>query len=421
MNATPLAFDAADDEALCALIAAARTRLAVIAPAVTAAVAQALVARLADLDTLALSVVLDADAEVYRLGYGDADALDLLRKAMVDHGDVLRMQPGVRIGVVAADDELLIFAPTPRLIEAGSAAAHKPNAIRLGGGSAAAALAASVGEAVGTKALTPVEVAGVQADLARNPPKPFDISRAVRVFQSQARFVELELRNISFAARTVSLPDDLLGLVDDDLRTRIGTRLKPFDEQLTRVRMNWKTGDKEDERTVDASALNKARARIEKDFTFVVPRFGRVILRSDEAAFEAAVEDLFENAKRYQAALLEALKAKREDFCSRLEKEFGPRWKQQPPRSATRFDSSPDAVAKALRRCVEKVADDALSLAEPAKHLLYKEIAFENISDKAFVETITNRLKQAGAPDEVIASLFKQFDAASAGDQGAKP
>jgi hypothetical protein len=63
------------------LIQSARTRLAVIAPAITTPVAQALAARMADLPALSLTVILDADAEVYRMGYGDAEALEIIRKA----------------------------------------------------------------------------------------------------------------------------------------------------------------------------------------------------------------------------------------------------------------------------------------------------------------------------------------------------
>ena len=70
-------FITASDDSLMNLIQSARTRLAVIAPAITTPVAQALAARMADLPALSLTVILDADAEVYRMGYGDAEALEI--------------------------------------------------------------------------------------------------------------------------------------------------------------------------------------------------------------------------------------------------------------------------------------------------------------------------------------------------------
>ena len=63
------AFTVASDAALIELIRGAKSRLAVISPALTKQVADALVARLGEQDRLYLTVVLDADPEVYRLGH----------------------------------------------------------------------------------------------------------------------------------------------------------------------------------------------------------------------------------------------------------------------------------------------------------------------------------------------------------------
>ena len=74
-------FAVASDEALVDLIASARIRLVVIAPALTKPVADALSRRLDDLGQLSVTVILDADPEVYRLGFGDEQALDAIRAA----------------------------------------------------------------------------------------------------------------------------------------------------------------------------------------------------------------------------------------------------------------------------------------------------------------------------------------------------
>ena len=57
-------FTTATDDSLIALIRGARNRLAVIAPALTTPVAEALAARMVHLPSLSLTVILDADAEV---------------------------------------------------------------------------------------------------------------------------------------------------------------------------------------------------------------------------------------------------------------------------------------------------------------------------------------------------------------------
>ena len=71
-------FTIASDERLIEMIRSAQRRLVVVAPALTTAVADALVRRCPD-ERVSLTVVLDADAEVYRMGYGDPASLHLLR------------------------------------------------------------------------------------------------------------------------------------------------------------------------------------------------------------------------------------------------------------------------------------------------------------------------------------------------------
>ena len=73
-------FAVASDEALIELILRARSRLVVIAPALTQAVADAISRRFDDLGQLDVTVILDSDPEVYRLGFGDQHALEAVRR-----------------------------------------------------------------------------------------------------------------------------------------------------------------------------------------------------------------------------------------------------------------------------------------------------------------------------------------------------
>ena len=200
-------FITASDDSLINLIQSARTRLAVIAPAITTPVAQALAARMADLPALSLTVILDADAEVYRMGYGDAEALEIIRKASFEAMFDLREQPGVRIGVIISDERTMVYAPVSRNIEAGSTTDEKPNAIMLDGAATenlAVAAGASEGESeIGVMGMEPERVVQMQADLAVNPPKPFDLTRRLTVFTSAVEFVDLKVSNYKLSKRRV--------------------------------------------------------------------------------------------------------------------------------------------------------------------------------------------------------------------------
>jgi len=127
-------FRSGDDDTLIGLVKSAKGRLVVIAPALTKSVASAVADRMADLGTLSMTVILDADPEVYRLGYGDVEALDIIRKASIDAQFDLREQQGIRIAIVMSDDQTLIYSPVPRNIEAGSKTDEKPNAVFLTAG-----------------------------------------------------------------------------------------------------------------------------------------------------------------------------------------------------------------------------------------------------------------------------------------------
>jgi hypothetical protein len=178
-------FAVASDEALVELVARGRNRLVVIAPALTQAVADALSHRFDDLGRLDVTVILDSDPEVYRLGFGDQAALETIRAASANSLFDLREQAGVRIGVVISDDRMMVYSPVSKNIEAGSISVEKPNAIVLSGGAAdriATAAGSDTGEdarppEVGNKALEPAKVQQMQMDLKANPPKPFDITR----------------------------------------------------------------------------------------------------------------------------------------------------------------------------------------------------------------------------------------------------
>src|SRR5437868_1032561 len=115
------------------MIGKARQRIVFVGPGVSEKVADALGARLSQEDKLRIDVILDADPEVYRLGFGTVGGITKLKSHAQDHMFGLRHQAGIRIGILIADDRTLIYAPTPQLIEAGSTSSEKPNAVLLEG------------------------------------------------------------------------------------------------------------------------------------------------------------------------------------------------------------------------------------------------------------------------------------------------
>ena len=290
-------FTVATDDAVTAMIQSARRRLVVIAPALSQAVADALADRIDELADLDVRVIVDADAEVYRLGFGEREALQVIRETASRSLLDLREQPGVRIGVIISDEDTMVFAPVSKNIEAGSDTAEKPNAIVLRGRPSESLARAAGAERsddsptgeIGGAALDPQKVEAMQAELQRNPPAKFDIARRLNVFTSRVVYVEFEIKNFALGRRGVPLPDDFKTATTKALQAQISSRLRAPMAEIGAVEVVVGEGENTKTEKIDDEWLRKERKRIEDLYTFQIDNFGRVILREDRQAFDKAV------------------------------------------------------------------------------------------------------------------------------------
>lgn len=433
-------FAVADDTNLVDLLGRARHRLVVIAPALTEKVADALVRRFADLDDV--TVILDSDPEVYRMGYGDQAALDAIRKGCEQFHIGLREQSGVRIGVVIADDRTMIFAPVSRNIEAGSTSPEKPNAIVLDKPAPPPApepdrpspppppavsdiLAAAAGASnddnapppeVGEKALTPERADAMSVDLIRNPPRPFDITRRVNVFSSKVQYVQLKVSNYRFSAREVPLAPELIDVTDEELKDSIKSRIRtPFDS-VDRMEIAFEHAGQAETLKVNERWLEDERKRIERAYTYQVNNFGRVIFREHKAGFDKAIARFEAIVGAYQEALRETLKKSRVEFESRIVEEYRSRWQINPPEHLSHWGilNSPDAIEEELKRLAAEMFNEAIDFEEPKVRVIYKNVAPENVADSAFLESLEDVMTRRRVPPAIIKSLFDSGEAAAA-------
>lgn len=183
-------FQEVNDASLIKLIGEAQRRVVFVAPGVHQAVAEALGQRLAEIDRLQVTVVIDPDEDVCRIGYGDAKGLELLSSYADRQSFVLMAQPGLRVGVLLVDDVTLVWSPTPRSVEAapvGNAASpteRSPNGLLLGanpGEQLAHAVSAAGTDTlpfdaeVGVEVVTKERVQKTLDGLAKNPPMSISV------------------------------------------------------------------------------------------------------------------------------------------------------------------------------------------------------------------------------------------------------
>jgi hypothetical protein len=418
-------FVVASEDNLIDLIKRARQRLVVVCPALTTPVAEALASRLPDEGMIGITVVLDADPEVYRLGYGTQAALERLHKAAAHNLFDLRMQSGVRIGVVISDDVTMVFSPVPLLIEAGSTSTEKPNAIVLSNG-ASDRLAEATGagpaeerasQEIGAQPLRKAAVDAVDQDLKVNPPQQFDVARAMRVFSSRVQYVEFEVENYRLSSRQIELPADLLNITDELLKRQISGRVRPPAEALGAFEIEIETADGKQEKVkANEKWLSGERKRIEDAYTFVVPRFGRIILTKDRKSFDEEIEKFKRNLNKYYEAVVAKVEGVKENYENRLVVEYLPKWKQNPPSNFKRYgvDPTPENLKRQLRLIVEEVIRKAVSFEAPQVRVVYKNVAPESVRDPKFLQPLRKIMQHRGVPVCVIDSLFASGDAAPA-------
>ena len=116
-----------NDGKLIDVISQAHARLLYMAPGVSDEVAVALGRAIERLGPDRVQVILDADAEVCRLGYGTLTGLETIRKAAQERSSLVCHQAGLRVGLLVSDETTLIYSPTPLLIEAGSRQPERPS------------------------------------------------------------------------------------------------------------------------------------------------------------------------------------------------------------------------------------------------------------------------------------------------------
>lgn len=223
MNATERTFIALPAKRIVEEINQAVGFVAYVAPGISREVAESLIS--ASKRQVGVEVILDANAEVCRMGYGTFDGLNLLNEYKKL---VIRNSTGLRIGLLVCDSKSWIFTPTALILEDERADNNAPNSILISADEAHNMLKAlaidpsdniehSRSEAeIGKSRVSDSELVTVKNDLEINPPQRFDIVRKVRVFNSYLEYVDISLKNCEIQRHTILLPQKLFGLTQDD-------------------------------------------------------------------------------------------------------------------------------------------------------------------------------------------------------------
>lgn len=316
------------------LIRSAQRAVCYAAPGIQLDLAQAMVETAGRLGKEMLTVSLDFDDRVMRMGYGDIGAVTLL----LDAGIGVQSSPGLRTALVVVDNEGYIFTPTALYLEAEPSDGAASNAMRMSGEQVSQALArlsptakaiavaqAKTPEAkqqiealtvdVVSAPITVAKLAEVKTSLKEVPPVRFDLARQVRVFEPYLQYVELHLSGAAIQRHRMAIPLSIQKLggskdLESRLRTTFeliekGSKLssKPLEDGLNEIRKNFTPSlGKDHGRVVLKAAKPHLLARL-TEF--------RTKLEAHQKAVEADLQEHLDTSRQeivayYQARVIEA-------------------------------------------------------------------------------------------------------------------
>jgi hypothetical protein len=397
-----------DDGQLINLIGAAKRRLCFAGPGMSLEVANAISNRWNEMGPDAVQIMIDADPEICRLGYGKVEAFRVLHETAGRLGSALLHRPGIRICLLISDDTTLVFSPTPLLVEGGSSQFPGPNAIQFSGGSESDTelvsnpLSPTQDLFQGGEQVSSATVQAVAKDLSANPPQEFDLARTVRVFNAQFEFVEFELEGVQIGRKTIPIPSDLIGLADTSAQNLL--------------RSTFKLVGKDSE--ISGDRVKKLKGRIARRHLIVLPGYGTVILRANKPQFERDVDRLRGCVEWFQKQIKEKLEKEMDTNRDALLKALAPavslqfpgRWKRflGPTPSKEDICDQLDAELKSAFGSVKEIFQ------EMKVNVAYKGVTYELLRDPAFIKTAKGEMPG-------LKFLHEEFDAAKASTPGRNP
>jgi hypothetical protein len=364
-----------------------------------------------------ITVCVDFDERVMRMGFGDLAAVKILR----DAGIVVRSTPGLRTGLVIFDDHGYIFTPTALYLESDERSTDAPNALRLSPAQVTEALARLSPAAkamamvlakspeererlreqaveVPSVEIAETKFAAVEQRLKEAPPVQFDIARQVRVFEPYLQYVDLRLTGAAIQRHRVAIPKNIQNLGGD---AGVQTRLKTTFDLIER------------ESELSSKPLEDELNEIKKNFTPSLGKdHGRVLLKAQKPLFEKRLTELQAKLKKFQEGVQENLQKHLDASREEIVEYYLPRVIESPPDAFAgqllTDKPTPDDARKWLKRQLDAVFPTAEQLVNKMElHQTYKDVTFETLNREDFLPLIREAF-----PDVNWEKAYEEFRAA---------
>jgi hypothetical protein len=418
---TPL-FCTLDSQRIADLIRSAERFVCYAGPGMQMAPAQAMAEVAGRLGVEMVTVALDFDERVMRMGFGDMQAVRTLREAGIRVNDA----PGLRTALVLVDDEGYLFTPTALYLEAEPQGQQAANAMRLSTDQLREALArlSPVAKAIAVAqaateqerehiASLPVEVSSepvteeqftrVDQALKEAPPVQFDLARQVRVFNAYLQYVELKLSGAAIQRHRLAIPPNILKLGgSEDLEGRLRTTFDLIEK-----------GGK-----LSSKKLEDELNEIRKNFTPSLGKdHGRVVLKSAKPHLENRLATFKANLEAHQKTVADELQGQLDASRKQIIDYYLQRVIDNPPDAMLGqllHEKPTEEDARLwLDAELDRVFPEADALIQKMQlDVRYKDVTFETLNREDFLESV-----KAAFPRVDWDKAYAEFRAA--GEMGA--
>ena len=412
------------------LIRKARDRVAVATPAIRVTTAAAICEAVVRLGQDRVGIVLDCDEEVFRLGYGDLDALKQLREA----GCLIRQSSGLRIGVLVCDYEAWAFSPTALYVQPEVQSDETPNAIKLKAADVERIVAGILPRSSLSRdcqqsedrspILVPpkirqeiaesqieighVEVAEPLVQRTANalevaPPMAFDIARQVRVFEPYIQYVEISLRGCAIQRHRLEVPKPIQGIAGGS-------------ELANRLRTTFDLIEKSSK--VSSVSLEQELKKIRDNFTRALGKpWGRVLLRATRDKFDTRIEEFRKRLAEHKTNVVKELEATLDASRQQLLDYFLPLVVKNPPDELLGQVSTPSISEEQAQNWLEfelksVFPTPANLVSDMTLDVQFRDVTYETLNEDGFGE----KLREA-YPHVDWEKPFNEFDAAKAAQE----
>jgi hypothetical protein len=388
-----------DSSKMADFIQTAERAVVYAAPSIHTLLAQAMREVSLRLDPMMLTVSLDMNEHVLRMGYGDIDAIQLLSNS----GISINNSPHLRTALLIVDDQGFSFTPTALYLEAESSNASAYNAIRLTPEQVTEALARlspvakSIALAQAVVKNQPTEelerltdlpvidsnlvddrdIQEIKSSLEAAPPIDFDIARQVRVYESYLQYVDLKLKGTSFKQRRITIPQSFQKTKKvDDVRSRLRTSfdLIPEDSELL------------------STSLDDEIKEIRKRFIKPLGNGDSLLLKEHKSKFESRIASLEQLLGEYQTNCRTQLQGLLDRTRDEITKYYLNILQDSPPDDLCYLygDTIDDEM---LKRWITMELDKVFPLAEQLTESMkvdvqYKDVTFETLNVPDFINAV---------------------------------